>query len=224
MHVWSPAVIRNSLILALAAAVLSAAPAGAAPADDHARGLAAYNRGDVVAAMSALRAPAKAGHAPSQVFLAFILDRADFVDEALALYRDAAAQDDPAGHAGLANAYLTGRGIAKDEKAALQHFSKAAERGHALSIEVVADAHLKGQFGLAGAPDAQVLAAVRRAAEQGHLPSIDALAQAHASGRWGLADDPAQAAAWRQRGAELRARRALPASAPAPSSTAKVRS
>ena len=211
---------RATLILALAAAALSAAGAGPTPADDHARGLAAYNRGDVVAAMSALRAPARAGHAPSQVFLAFILDRADFVDEALALYRDAAAQDDPAGHAGLANAYLTGRGIAKDEKAALQHFSKAAERGHALSVEIVADAHLKGQFGLADAPHAQVLAAVRRAADQGHLSSIDALAQAHASGRWGLAADAAQATAWRQRGAELRAQRAAPASAPA----AKVRS
>lgn len=203
------------LIVACGSAVWWATVAGAAPADDHARGVAAYNRGDVVAAMSALRAPAKAGHAPSQVFLAFILDRADFVDESFALYRDAAAQGDSAGLAGLANAYLTGRGIAKDEKAALQHFSKAAERGHALSVEIVAEAHLKGQLGLAGAPDAQVLAAVRRAAEQGHLPSIDALAQAHASGRWGLPADAAQATTWRQRGAELRAQRAAPASSPA---------
>lgn len=186
------------------------------PADEHARGLAAYNRGDVVAAMSALRTPARAGHAPSQVFLAFILDRADFVDEAFALYRDAAAQDDPAGHAGLANAYLTGRGIAKDEKVALRHFSKAAERGHALSIEIVADAHLEPLFGLAGADDAQVLAAVRRAAEQGHLRSIDALARAHATGRWGLLADASQAALWQRRGSELRALRAAPASAPAP--------
>ena len=214
---------RTPLIVSLAAAALMAAGAGAAPADDHARGVAAYNRGDVVAAMSALRAPAKAGHASSQVFLAFILDRADFVDEAFALYRSAAEQGDPAGLAGLAGAYLSGRGIAKDEKAALQQFSKAAERGHALSIEIVAIAHLKGELGLAEAPDAQVLAAVRRAAEQGHLPSIDALAQAHTSGRWGVPVDAAQAASWRQRGAELQARRAAPA-APASAAAAKVRS
>jgi TPR repeat protein len=72
--------------------------------------------------------------------LAFILDKADFVDEATALYRAAAAQDDADGHAGLAHAYLTGRGVAKDEKLALQHFSKAADLGHAGSRAVVARA------------------------------------------------------------------------------------
>jgi len=101
--------------------------AWAAPADDHQRGMTAYRRGDVVAAMSALRTAARAGHAPSQAMLAFILDKADFVDEALALYRAAAAQNEAEGHAGLANAYLTGRGVAKDEKLATYHFSKAED-------------------------------------------------------------------------------------------------
>ena len=187
----------------------------AAPADDHQRGVQAYNRGDVVGAMSALRAPAKAGYAPSQVMLAFILDRADFVDEAAKLYAEAAAQNDAEGHAGLANAYLTGRGVAKDEKLALQHFSKAAELGHAMSIEGMAMMYLDGRLGLADAPAEQALAAVRRAADRGHLASIDALAAAHASGRWGLPVDAQQAAVWRTRAAELRARRAAPASAPA---------
>ncbi|HET9978626.1 MAG TPA: hypothetical protein VFQ20_14400 [Burkholderiaceae bacterium] len=110
----------------------------AAPADDHQRGMAAYQRGDVVAAMAALRAAAKAGHAPSQAMLGFILDKADFVDEALALYRAAAAQNDADGHAGLGNAYLAGRGIAKDEKQAMRHFSKAADLGHVASQAIVA--------------------------------------------------------------------------------------
>jgi TPR repeat protein len=112
----------------------------AAPADDHQRGLAAYQRGDVVAAMAALRAAAKAGHAPSQSLLAFILDKADFVDESIALYRAAAEQNDAEGHAGLGNAYLSGRGVAKDEKQAMRHFSKAADLGHAASKAVVARA------------------------------------------------------------------------------------
>ena len=51
----------------------SAARAVAAPEDDHRRGLEAYHRGDVATAMAALRAPAKAGHAPSQALLAFML-------------------------------------------------------------------------------------------------------------------------------------------------------
>ena len=70
--------------LALAAAV-------AAPEDEHRRGLQAYNTGDVATAMSVLRAPANAGHAPSQSLLAFILDRGDFVEEAARLYALAAA-------------------------------------------------------------------------------------------------------------------------------------
>lgn len=187
----------------------------AAPADDHQRGQLMFDRGDVGGAMSALRAPAKAGYAPSQVLLAFILDRADFAEEAAKLYTEAAAQNHAEGHAGLANAYQTGRGVAKDEKLAVQHFSKAAELGHALSIEVMADLYTKGRFGLADAPAEQALAAVRRAAGREHLPSIEALAEAYRSGRWGLPADPQQAAMWRTRAAELIARRKLPASAPA---------
>lgn len=188
---------------------LGATLACAAPADEHARGLQAYQRGDVVGAMRALRPAAAAGHAPSQVLLAFILDRADFPDEAAGLYRQAAAQDDPEGLAGYANLLLTGRGIAKDEKRALEHFSKAAALGHALAIQVVADAHLKGQMGLGlpSADPARTLAAVRRAAEQGHLPAVEALAQASRRGDWGLAADPAEAARWQARAAELRRQR-----------------
>lgn len=188
---------------------LCAAAACAAPADDHARGLLAYQRGDVVGAMSALRPAAQAGHAPAQVLLAFILDRADFPDEAVGLYRQAAEHGDAEGHAGFANLLLTGRGIAKDEKQALEHFSKAADLGHALAIQVVADAHLKGQMGLSLPPadPARALAALRRAAEQGHLPAVEALAQAHRRGDWGLAADAAEAARWQARAAALRQQR-----------------
>lgn len=204
-----------TLSFACAAAwLLLGASAFASPEQDHQKGVLAYARGDVVGAMTVLRAPAQAGHAPSQTFLAFIRDRSDFVEEAFVLYRDAAAQNDPDGHAGLANAYLTGRGIAKDEKLALQHFSKAAELGHPVAIEVVANAHLKGQLGLAAAPPAEAVAAVRRAADKGHLPSIDALAQAHRVGTWGLPVDAAQAALWLARAKDLRSQRTSAASAP----------
>lgn len=117
--------------MVLAAACCAVAQAAAAPADDHQRGLQAYQRGDVVGAMAALRPAARAGHAPSQVLLAFILDRGDYPEEAARLYRQAAEQGDAEGQAGLANLLLTGRGVAKDEKAALEQFSKAAAQGHA---------------------------------------------------------------------------------------------
>ena len=148
-----PAVVsRTSMgwIGALHAVCISCACA--APADDHQRGLKAYREGDVATAIHLLRAPAGAGHAASQSLLAFILDNADFAAEALPLYRAAAAQGDADAHAGLANLYLLGRGISKDEKRALAHFSKAAELGHAASIEVMVLAWRNGSFGLAPDP------------------------------------------------------------------------
>jgi TPR repeat protein len=135
----------------------------AAPADDHQRGLQSYQRGDVVAAMATLRGPAQAGYAPSQALLAFILEGADFREEAARLYRDAAAQGNAEGHAGLAGLLISGRGIAKDEKQALLHFSKAAELGHAASIEVLIRVYQNGLYGATADP-AQAAAWRARAA------------------------------------------------------------
>lgn len=135
--------------MALMTAYVAAAPA---PADEHRQAVAAYRRGDVVAAMTLLETPAAAGHAPSQTLLGFILERADFPEKAVALYRRAAAQDDAEAHAGLANLYLSGLGVAKDEKAAFEHFSKAAALGHATSIDVLAKVYREGGLGIAPDP------------------------------------------------------------------------
>lgn len=151
-HPWLAALARAALALLLAGQMLGAQ---AEPADDHRRGLNAYQRGDVVAAIRALRPAAGAGHAPSQSLLAFILEKSGDHEEAAKLYGRAAEQGDVEGHVGLAQLLLVGQGIAKDEKRALQHFSKAAERGHAASIELLADAYRRGRHGLSpGAPEA----------------------------------------------------------------------
>lgn len=192
----------------IGAQLLCVAVAMASADDDYRRGLAAFQRGDVVAAMSTLRPGASAGHAPSQSLLAFILDRADFTEEAATLYRAAAAHGDAEAHAGLANLLLTGRGIAKDEKAAFEHFSKAAQLGHELSIQVVADAYLKNQFGQSAAREPAVAReALERAAGRGHLAAAEALVDACRSGGLGQAADPACEAAWRQRVAEIKRQR-----------------
>ena len=204
-------------VLAGLVTLVCAAALQAAPQDEHKRALLAFQRGDVGGAMMALRAPAKAGYAPSQALLAFLLERIDLNTEAAALWRDAAAQGDVDGLAGLANMYLTGRGVAKDEKLALQHFSEAAARGHAASIDVVATAWLSGAMGADAAADPTTArAAVLRAAEQGHLPSADALVLAHRNGRFGLAVDEAQALAWQKRAAEWRKQRAAAPAKAAP--------
>ena len=195
-------------LLAVVLAPLALPCAMAAPADDHARGLRAFHRGDVVDAMQALQPAARAGHAPSQTLLAFILERSDFTEEAVALYRAAADQGDAEGHAGLANAYLGGRGVAKDEKRALQHFSKAADAGHAPSVEVIATAWAQGGLGLdAKADPGGARAALQRAADQGHLASAEALLLAFQKGGLGQAPDAAEAARWLPRVEQLRQQR-----------------
>jgi TPR repeat protein len=205
-------VSRSRWVVFCAVQALWVACASAATDDEYRLGLQAYQRGDVASAMGLLRAPARAGHAGSQTLLAFILERADLADEAARLYTQAAAQGDADAHAALADLYLTGRGVAKDEKRALEHFSKAAQLGHAASIEVLASAHLKGTMGLGSDPrdNSAAVGALRRAADQGHLVSVEALAQAYRRGGFGLEADAAQAAAWQARADELRRQRAGP--------------
>ena len=189
---------------------LAAAGVAAGPAEDYQRGLLAYQRGDVAAAMAALKPPAASGHAPSQALLAFILDRADFTDEAVRLYLLAAVQDDPEAIAALGGLYLTGRGVAKDEKRGWAHFSKAAELGHEKAIQAVADRYLKQWPAASGPDEAEAQKALRRAAEKGYLPAVDALAKAYVNGGLGLQADATQAQQWQSRAAELRRQRGLP--------------
>lgn len=185
-------------------------PVQATPDDDHRRGVLAFQRGDMGGAMTALRAPAQAGHAPSQSLLAHLMDRADFVDEARVLWQQAAAQGDAEAHAGLASLYLAGRGVAKDEKRALQHFSEAAALGHALAIELVATAWARGQLGADATTAPQLArAALTRAADRGHVESAEALALGYREGRYGLPVDPGQAEGWRARAQAWRTQRAL---------------
>lgn len=189
--------------------VVMSTGAWALPADDHARALKAYQQGDVVGAMALLRAPARAGHAASQSLLGFLYEKADFAAEAAQLWQQAAAQGDAEAHAGLAGLYLSGRGVAKDEKAALRHFSEAAARGHAAAAEALAMAWLRGQLGAdARAEPAAAQAALQRAAGLGHLASAEALAAGYRSGDWGLARDEAQARLWAARAESWRRMRA----------------
>ncbi len=206
----------GTVAMACAAALLALSPvAFAAPEDDHQRGLAAYHRGDVTTAIGALRPAAAAGHAPSQALLAFVYERAGEVDRAVPLYRDAAAQGLSDAQVRWAEMLLAGQGVAKDEKAALEQFSKAAAQGHRHAIEVVASAWLKGQWGADERADpVTARAAVLRAADGGHLPSAEALAAAYRSGRFGLDLDPAQAARWDTQVGAWRRQRAPAASAP----------
>ena len=193
----------------------SKVPSGSDPDDALRRGMQSYHRGDVAAAMTALRPAARPGHAPSQALLAFILMQAGEDAEAARLYRESAGQGNAEGHFGYGSLLQVGRGVAKDEKAALEQFSKAAALGHASAIEVVATAWATRQMGAdPGAQPAVALAAWHKAASQGHLPSAEVLARVYGKGEYGVPVDTAQAARWAEQARQWRQQRAA-ASRPA---------
>jgi len=170
---------------------LAAGPAAAGTVEDYEAGLKSFQVGDIVGAMNPLRSAANAGHAKAQVLLAEILDRSEFDEDAVALYRKAAEQGDPDGMFGLGAMIVAGEGVAKkDVPAGRAWIQKAADLGHRQATQVIAQAYLKGELGFSEAECASPTALhwIQLAAETDYLPAIDALASAYASGnQWGLA-------------------------------------
>lgn len=164
--------------------VLFSAALYAAAEDDYQSGLKSYRNGDIVGAMAPLRQASLEGHAKAQALLAEILDRTDFDEDAIALYRKSAAQGDLDGMFGLGVMIVSGEGTKKDLLAGRAWILKAAESGHVLAINAIAQGYLKGELGFTEAdrntPDA--LNWAKRAADNDYLPAVDALAAAYASG------------------------------------------
>jgi len=195
-------------LAALPLASASAAPLAEAEAA-YKEGERLYRTGDVIGAMGRLRAPADGGHAPSQVLLAEILDRAEFDEQAIAYYRKAAEQGDAAGEYGLGAMYLAGEGVKRDLRQALFWFTRSAERDYGPAVIALATAYL----GDSAPPDDKPLDTataqrwVRKAAERDHLPAVTALARAYREGGLGLARDLEQAKQWDARAADIRKKR-----------------
>lgn len=188
-------------------AALFSAHVWAGAEENFQAGLKSFRDGDVVGAMTPLRAAALENHPKAQALLAEILDRTDFDEDALALYRKSAAQGEPDGMFGLGVMLISGEGGSKDENAGRTWILKAAEAGQTLAINVVAQAYLKGELGYSEAERAspEALKWITRAAENAYLPAIDALAAAYATGS-GLSvkADPALAEQYRLQADKIR--------------------
>lgn len=178
----------------------------AAPEDDFRAGSEAYRGGDVVQAMALLKKSADAGHAPSQALLAYILDMAEFNDEAVAYYRKASAQGNLEGEYGLGSMYAAGQGVKRDPAEARRWITRAAEKGHAAAINSLAQAYISGDLGIDETQrnGAEALRWVRRAADSGYLPAMERLAAAYRTGAYGLAVDLKQAEALDAKGRAAR--------------------
>jgi TPR repeat protein len=180
----------------------------AGPTEDHEAGLQSFQRGDIVGAMPPLRRAADAGHVPSMVLLAYILDNAGMTKEALPLYRRAAVQGDAEAEAALASLLIEGRSTAPDPREAFLLYERAAGRGHPLAAQAVADAYLRNDTRMLGedATDAKALPALRRAAEAGYVPAAERLVIVYQQGLLGATADEAEAARWQARVSAARPR------------------
>lgn len=171
-------------LLGVLIGVLFSLAASAGPEEDYQAGVKSFREGDVVGAMTPLRAASLGGHAKAQALLAEILDRTDFDTEAIALYRKSAEQGEPDGMFGLGVMIASGEGIKRDVLTGRSWILKAAEKGQALAVNVIAQAYLKNELGFTDADrlSNEALEWVKRAAANDYLPAIDALAAAYASG------------------------------------------
>lgn len=194
--------------VAVIAAVWLALAAGgvrAAPEDDFRAGEKAYLAGDVVSAMPLLRRAADAGHAPAQALYGYILDKAEYNEDAARYFLLAANQGNADGQYGLGSLHAAGEGVAKDPAAARSWIEKAAAQGHGQAITALAQAFLSAQLGFKTDPaDAAGMEWVRKAGDRGFIPALDWLAKGYRSGRFG-AVDLAQAERLEARMRELRA-------------------
>jgi uncharacterized protein len=131
-------------------------------------------RGDVSQAMAVLRQAANRGHSGAQARLADLLRAAEFNQEALALYRQSAAQGDPAGEFGLGRMYADGLGVPRDAAQALAWYRRAEQQQHAPALDALARAYRSGDLGLprdlAAAAELDARAALARQAPRRDTP------------------------------------------------------
>jgi len=175
----------------------------AGPQEDYNAGRKAYLAGDVVGAMPALRRAADDGYAPAQSLYGYILDKAEYNEEAAQYFRRAADQGDADGQYGLAVLYAAGEGVGRDAAAARDWLERAGNQGHKLAVVALSQAFLAGSLGFKADPaDAAGLGWVRKAADYDSIPALSYLAKGYRSGAFGAAD-PAQAERMEARIVEL---------------------
>jgi len=168
---------------------LFATAAAAAPQDDYDTGRKAYLSGDVVSAMTPLKRAADAGYAPAQSLYGYILDKAEYNEEAAQYFRRAAEQGDADGQYGLGILYASGEGVARDAGAAREWLERAGNQNHGLAVVALSQAFLAGRLGFKTDPgDAAGLGWVRKAGTLDSIPALTYLAQGYRSGAFGAPD------------------------------------
>ena len=144
---------RNSLLLMVLLGLCTPVMADDASIEaDVQAGIDAYDRGDLMAAMSHYGKAADAGSALAQARLAWIHDLSEDNAAAVEWYRASAEQGHPDGQYGLGEMYAKGEGVEKNPDEALLWFTRAAENGHSQAQRVLVSAYENGLLGLTADP------------------------------------------------------------------------
>jgi uncharacterized protein len=141
---------KRSLSRLAGALVLAAAmsPAYADMAGDHEKAIQMWQIGNVVDAMTTFRANAENGYAPSQVWLANMLDQAQQDEGAVKWFIKAAEQGNAAGEYGLGVMYGKGEGVKQDSAKAIEYVTRAAEKDYIDAVVALAGIYSQGGFGV----------------------------------------------------------------------------
>ena len=163
----------------------------------------AFDKSDIVSAMSYYRKAADAGYAPAQRRLAYLLDKSEENEEAVIWYKKAVAQGDAEAEHGLAGMYVSADGIPQDNEEALRLFRSSASKGYPPAIHVMASAYEKGELGLR--VDYELSREwLEKGMQLNDFWSIKRLAQAYGNGELGLRIDRQKAAQLEQQLSQLK--------------------
>ena len=143
---------RRTALAWLAAGMLGAGSAAAAPADDTALAEKEFARGDLVASIALWRKAAEQGYAPAQARLGDIMDKSEEDKDAVEWYAKAAAQGNAAGQYGLGQMYAKGEGVKADPAKALDLIMQAARQDYGLAALMLMESYRTGRLGLAPDP------------------------------------------------------------------------
>lgn len=135
--------LAGTLVLAMAMA-----PAHADMAEDHDNAIKMWQMGNVVDAMTQFTTNAEKGYAPSQVWLATLMDQAQQDEDAVKWFQKAADQGNAAGEYGLGLMYGKGEGVKQDNAKALDYVTRAAEKDYSDAVFALVAVYTKGGLGV----------------------------------------------------------------------------
>lgn len=188
-------------ILCIAAAACCVVTAQAQERDAEAEALAgieAWQRGDMIGALSHYHKAAEAGSALAQAKLGYIYDQSEDNEKAVRWYREAASQQHPEGEFGLGEMYAKGESVEQDLDTAVEFYMRAAVGGHAQARRVLANAYETGALGRQ-IDNAEALRWLTLAANSGDINAMRRMATLYSDGGLDVVPDPATAEQWQRR-------------------------